>query len=92
MPAHSKTNMQSKASQAAFPRSGRPNTPPNSPTAQLANPFEFAKQFLDALKVVQTHEAKKIAPVAGPQVEPNPQTSEPAARASKLEVKDVHEV
>ena len=84
--------MQSKAFQAASPRSGRPDTPPDSPTAQLANPFEFAKQFLDALRVVQTHESKNTSPVTGPQVEPNPQASEPVARASKLEVKEVHEV
>ena len=83
---------QGKPAQAAPLRSGCPDTPPESPTAQLSNPFEFAKQILDAIKAIQTPESKETSPVAGPQVETNGQASEAIVRASKLEIKEVHEV
>ncbi|KIW99705.1 uncharacterized protein Z518_11118 [Rhinocladiella mackenziei CBS 650.93] len=88
MPVASKVMRQSKGVQASLPGPNNPDTPPDSPTTQLPNPFEFAKQFLDALKSIQTSEPKGTSSAA----ETNAQQSEPISRASKLEVKEVHEV
>ena len=92
MPAPSKTMKQSKPDQVNPSRPGGPDTPPGTPTAQLSNPLEFARQVIDTVKLIQTSDCKEAVPVVGPQVEPNVQTSEPTVRASKLEVKEVHEV
>jgi hypothetical protein len=95
MSASSKVNMRSKRTQAASSSSGCLDTPPDSPTAQLSNPFEFAKQVLDVLKTIQTPEPKEASPAvgsSGPQIKGNAQASKPIARASKLEAKEVHEV
>ena len=92
MPPASKVNMQSKAVQATSSRPGRADTPPDSPTAQLSNPFEFARQVIDTVKLIQTSDSKEAVPIVVPHVESNVQASQGIARASKLEVKEVHEV
>ena len=92
MPAASKITKQSKAVHAAPSRPGCPDTPPDGPTAQLSNPLKFARQVIDTVKLIQTSDSKETSPVAGSQVQPNAQGSEPITRASKLEVKEVHEV
>lgn len=50
--------------------------------------LEFARQVIDAVKLIQQSESKDISTVIGPQVEANAQASEKIARASKLEVKE----
>lgn len=92
MPAASKATKQNKAAHTAPSRPGCPDTPPESPTAQLSNPLEFARLVIDTVKLIQTSDSKETSPVAGSQVQPNAQDSAPIARASKLEVKEVHEV
>ena len=83
----------SKATKHTAPsRPGYPDTPPDSPTAHLSNPLEFARQVIDTVKLIQTSDSKETSPVAGSQVHSGTQDSEPIARASKLEVKEVHEV
>lgn len=83
---------QSKPARVNPSQSGRPDTPPDSPTAQLSNPLEFARQVIDMVKLIQTSEPKDAAPIVEPQAELHVQVSEPVVRASKLEVKEVHEV
>ena len=92
MPSTSKDMKQSKPAQAALPRSGRPATPPDSPTAQLSNPLEFARQVIDTVKLIQTSDSKEASLVARPQIDSIAKDPEPIIRASKLEVKEVHEV
>ena len=83
---------QSKIVQTAARGLGQPNTPPDSPTAQLSNPLEFAKQVIDTVKLIQSSDSKENPSVPGSQVEPGAQAREPIARASRLEVKEVHEM
>ena len=92
MPAASKITKQSKAVHAALSSTGCPDTPPDSPIVQLSNPLEFARQVIDTVKLIQTSDSKETPPIVGSQVQPNAQVSEPITRASKLEVKEVHEV
>ena len=83
---------QSKAVHAATSRLDCPDTPPDSPTAQLSNPLEFARQIIDTVKLIQTSDSNEASLVAVTQAEPNAQASEPIARASRAEVKEVHEM
>ena len=92
MPVAPKVKMQSKAVQAALSRPGHPHTPPDSPTAQLLNPLEFARQVIDTVKLIQTSDSKEASPVAIPQIDSIAKHPEPIIRASRLEVKEVHEV
>lgn len=92
MSAAPKAIKQSKAVHAAASRPGCPATPPDRPMAQLSNPFEFAKQIIDTVKLIQTSESKEAPPVAKSQDESNAQAFKPIARASRLEVKEVHEM
>ena len=92
MPAPPKAIKQAKAVHAAASRPGCPDTPPDSPTVQLSNPLEFARQVIDTVKLIQTSDCKDILPVAGPQSESIAKPPEPIIRASRLEVKEVHEV
>jgi hypothetical protein len=90
MPAPSKA-MKQKTVQTAPSRLGQPSTPPDSPTAQLSNPLEFARQVIDTVKLIQTSATQEASPSAGTQ-DPIIKQPEPIIQASKLEVKEVHEV
>ena len=83
---------QSKSAQAVPLRPGCPDTPPDSPNVQLSNPPEFARQVIDTVKLIQTSDSKEASPVARPQIDSIAKCPEPIIRASKLEVKEVHEV
>ena len=91
MPSASNVMKQSKPTQAAPLRSECPDTPPDSPAAQPSNPFEFARQIIDTVKLIQTSESKE-ASVIGPQIDRTAEHPVPIIRASKLEVKEVHEM
>ena len=92
MPSASKAIKQSKPAQATHLRSGCPDTPPDSPPVQLSNPLEFARQVIDTVKLIQTSDYKETLPVAGPQSNSIAQAPESIIQASRLEVKEVHEV
>ena len=92
MPATFKVVKESKPVKAAHPRSAHPNTPPDSPIIQLPNPPEFARQVIDTVKLIQTSESKEPSPSAGLQVDSVVKQLEPIIQASKLEVKEVHEM
>jgi hypothetical protein len=83
--------MQSKAVQAPLSRPDHPDTPPDSPTAQLCNPFEFAKQFLDAIKAIQTPESVSQATVSSGQGIEEKDKTKAKSRASRHEIKKVNE-
>lgn len=87
MPVPSKRSKQKAAPSSA----GRPDTPPDSPTWPF-DVTEFAKQFFDTVKLITAPESKDSFPSAEPQVEGNAVSVGPKARASKVEVKEVHEV
>ena len=63
MPA-SKVTKTNKTVHAALSIPGCPDTPPDSPTAQLSNPFEFARQVIDTVKLIQTSNPKQTSPLA----------------------------
>ena len=92
MPLPLKVVKQSKPAQAATQRSGSPDTSPDSPTAQSSNPLEFARQVIDTVKLIQTSDPNEASPIARPQIDSIAKQPEPIIRASKLEVKEVHEV
>ena len=92
MPATCKTTKQNKITYSAAPKLGRPDTPPDSPSAQLSNPLDFARQVIDTVKLIQTCELKDASSSTKPQLDPDVKHAEPIIRASKLEVKEVHEV
>lgn len=71
-------------------RSSQHDTPPDSPTWPF-NVTELARQFFDAVKLVQESESKE-ASSAGPQVKEDTKPAEARARASRLEFKTVDEV
>ena len=82
----------SKAGRAAPSTTGDPITAPDSPITQLSNPFDFAKQVIETVKLIQSSDCKEILPVAGPQSESIAKAPESIIQASRLEVKEVHEV
>ena len=92
MPSSYKVQTRSKAVQAASQTPGQADTPPDSPKTQLSNPLEFARQVIDTVKLIQTTESKEVSSVVGPQIDCTAEYPEPIVRASKLEVKEVHEV
>ena len=93
MPATPKVTKRSKT-QVTSSSSGHPDTPPDSPTTTLPNPLEFAKQVIDAIKLVQTSKSTsdETSPSSGPQAEGNTKPVEARARASRLEFRAVDEV
>ena len=92
MPSASKVIKQSKSAQAVPLRPGCPDTPPDSPNVQLSNPLEFARKVIDTVKLIQTSDSKEASSVVGPQIDCTAEHPEPIIRASKLEVKEVHEM
>lgn len=92
MPEASKVMKQSKIVQTDPRGLVRPNTPPDSPTVQLSNPLEFARKVIDTVKLIQTSDSKEASSVVGPQIDCTAEHPGPIIRASKLEVKEVHEM
>ena len=82
--------------QAAPSRSGNPVTPPPDSPTLPSRKFEFAKEIIETIKLIQapqsTSDSKDSALYAGPRAEGNAQPQEARARASKLEYKEVDEV
>jgi hypothetical protein len=88
----SKAGERTKRAEANALGPGRLNTPPNSPIAQLPDLLEFARQFVDTIKLIQKSEPKEVSSGPALQVDPSVQQPGPVIQASKLEFKEVHEV
>ena len=92
MAAASKLMKQGKIVQTAPRGLDQPSTPPDSPTAQLSDPLEFARQVIHTVKLIQTSEPKEASPSAAIQANSIVKQPEPIIQASKLEVKEVQEM
>ena len=89
MPVASKVILRTSSTQTPPPRSGIQDTPPDSPTTPVPNPFEFAQQIIGAVKLILQSGSKDTSPVIEPQVEAD---AKPRVKASKVEFKVVDEV
>lgn len=89
MPSSSKPPKQTKVVQVDTDRSGYSDTPPNSPAGQFLDPLEFAREVINAVQLITSQETKAVT-LSEPGSTPS--ASKPVDRASRFEVKQVHEV